>query len=54
MDAKEQKIHLITPYLLAIFQHIILEIGIRSFVIVSTISGFVTVEFFRRRRFMFI
>ena len=52
MDAKEQKIHSITPYLLAIFQHIILEIG--SFVIVSTISGFVTVEFFRRRRFMFI
>ena len=51
MDAKEQKIHSITPYLLAIFQHIISEIG--SFVIISTISGSVTTEFSRRGRFMF-
>ena len=52
MDAKEQQIHSITPYLLAIFQHTISEIG--SFVIVSTISGIVTIEFSRRRQFMFI
>ena len=36
MDAKEQKIHSITLYLLAVFQHTISERG--SFFIVSTIS----------------